>query len=113
VTAIAQTEREFQAAVIDLAERAGWLVAHFHDSRRQAGGRLIGDRDAAGFPDLVAVRRERLVFAELKSERGKLRPKQADWLRALGQVEVSLGCSVVETYLWRPSQWDDIVEVLL
>jgi hypothetical protein len=55
---------------------------------------------------LTLVRPPRLLFVELKSERGKLRPEQSDWLdvlRLLPQAEV---------YLWTPADWDRLVEVL-
>ena len=57
-----QTEAQFQAAVIQYAELKGWMVYHTHDSR--------GSRP--GFPDLTMVRDGVLIFAELKSERGRL-----------------------------------------
>jgi hypothetical protein len=47
-----------------------------------------------------------LVFAELKSERGKLKPEQEAWLEALRQVPG------VEVHVWRPSDMDAIAEVL-
>lgn len=83
-----ETEAQFQASVIRYAELMGWRVYHVHDSRKSR----------AGFPDLVMVRRPRVIFAELKSERGKLSSSQFEWLAALD------GCGV-ETYVWRPSQW--------
>jgi VRR-NUC domain-containing protein len=62
--------------------------------------------DGAGWPDLCLVRPPRILFAELKSESGTLRPNQTEWLdvlRLLPQVEV---------YLWRPGDWDAVVETL-
>jgi hypothetical protein len=89
------TERAFQAQVIAIAKILGWRCYHTHDSRRSQ----------AGFPDLVLVRRARLIFAELKSESGKVKPEQDAWiaaLRAAGQ----------KAYLWRPSHWHEIVAEL-
>ncbi|MFX5344387.1 hypothetical protein ABTC63_21370, partial [Acinetobacter baumannii] len=48
----------------------------------------------------------RCIFAELKTIRGKARREQTVWLTALGH------CDGVETYLWRPNTWNDIVAVL-
>lgn len=62
----------------------------------------------AGFPDCVMVRIEpgpRLIFAELKSEKGKVTPEQEQWLEALQFIGV-------EAYLWRPADFDDIVEIM-
>lgn len=52
-----------------------------------------------GWPDLCLIGRGRVVFAELKSERGDVRPEQwavGDMLRA-----------VAEWYVWRPKELDD------
>lgn len=101
------SERDFQALVGGVARLYGWRYAHFHDSRRQVRpGVFVGDRAAQGFPDLCLVRDGRLVFAELKGEKGKLRPPQVEWLEALRQVEG------LEVYLWRPSDWPAIIEAL-
>lgn len=104
----AYTEAEWQAQVIHLARGLGWTVWHFHDSRRQVRRRnqyeLVGDADAAGFPDLVLAR-ERLVFAELKSEKGRLTKLQKQAMAVLSETGV-------EVYLWRPSDWNVVCEVL-
>ena len=106
------SEREFQAAVIDYAERSGFRVAHFSDSRRQvAPGRLVGDRQAAGFPDLVLARDGRLIFAELKAEKGRLRPAQEVWLAALQEVEADAAGRVL-VRVWTPQAWPDVQTTL-
>lgn len=63
---------------------------------------LQGD---AGFPDVVLVRPPRVIFAELKAEKGRTSESQQTWLAAL------MECNV-ETYLWRPSDSDVISQVL-
>lgn len=90
----AATEKGFQRVVIEYARLRGWNIYHTHDSRRSP----------AGFPDLVLVR-ERVVFAELKSERGRLTVEQRAWLAALRTAGVEVFC-------WRPSQWDEIERTL-
>jgi hypothetical protein len=90
------SERELTGYVADLARLFGWLRYHTWLSRHSA----------RGFPDEVLVRPPRLIFAELKSERGKLAAAQAEWLDALAHVPG------VEVYTWRPSQMDEIAEVL-
>lgn len=84
--------------MIDAAHLYGWRVHHNYDSRKSTG---------AGFPDLVLVQRDqkRIIYAELKTERGRLSRQQAEWrddLLAAGQ----------QWYLWRPSDFDDVVAVL-
>lgn len=87
------SEKEFQAAVVQLARLRGWLVYHTFDARRSE----------PGFPDLVCARNGRVVFAELKREGGSLSRAQQRWQDALGSHEV---------YVWRPSDWADVERVL-
>lgn len=89
------TEAVFQRQVIVEAERHKWLVYHTHDSRRCT----------SGFPDLTLVRRGRVIFAELKTAKGKLRPEQEAWLAVLRTTKA-------EVYLWRPAMWPSILKVL-
>jgi hypothetical protein len=96
-----QSEASFQKQVLALAKLKGWRDYHTHDSRRSA----------AGFPDLVLVRGERLIFAELKRDGGKPRPEQMEWLTALGGVG-GIVCGHVQTFVWRPADWNRIVELL-
>ncbi|MDR4533224.1 VRR-NUC domain-containing protein [Glutamicibacter sp. PS] len=84
------TEEAFQNEVISAAKGLGFTkIYHTHDSRRSP----------AGFPDLVLVHPRRgVIFAELKSERGRVSDAQQAWLedlRAAGQV----------AYVWRPMDW--------
>lgn len=83
----AMSEAELLQAVRELAGFRGWLVYHTHRS----------ERSEPGFPDLVLVRGERVIFAELKTVRGRTSTHQERWLSALRQAPG------VETYLWRPA----------
>ena len=100
------TESDFTAQVIDLARHLGWRVAHFRPAMTK-GGRWVTavQGDGAGFPDLVLVRGQRLILAELKSANGKLSEAQAIWLAMLKEA-------APETYLWRPSDIDEIERLL-
>jgi hypothetical protein len=89
-----RSEKGFMAAVIAFAKLHRWKVYHTHDSRRSE----------AGFLDLVLVR-ERVLFAELKDEKGHVSDAQADWIAAL----LGAGASV---FVWRPGDWDQIERVL-
>ena len=60
----------------------------------------------AGWPDLALVRPPRFIAAELKSDRGQLTDDQAQWLDLLD------ACAGVEAYVWRPADWDRVVEAL-
>ena len=91
------TEKQMQDAIVAAATTLGWRTYHPYDSRRSA----------PGFPDLCMVREQRLVFAELKSTRGKITMPQALWLDALKEAGV-------ECYVWRPAEWEsgEIVDLL-
>jgi hypothetical protein len=98
------TEDDFLESIIDLAHVYGWKVFHARAARTGKGWRTPVQGDGAGFPDLVLVR-ERVIFAELKTDKGKLSELQEDWTLALNTA-------VQEVYVWHPSDWDRIVEVL-
>jgi hypothetical protein len=92
----AMPEKQFMQRIVSFARARGWLVFHTYDSRRSA----------PGFPDLVLVRRGRLIMAEIKTQTGRLTRAQQEWLQALGE------CSNVEAMIWRPSDWIQIQKVL-
>src|SRR5262249_36636853 len=88
------TESKFQQMVLGLARLHRWEWFHVYDSRRSP----------AGFPDLVLVR-ERVVFAELKTDTGRLHWQQRlwqEWLKKAG----------AEVYIWRPKDWQTIQDIL-
>lgn len=103
------SEAEWQAFVTDALDLGGWKWWHDEDSRR----------NKAGLPDLIAAHPGRgILFAELKTETGRLRPEQASWLSYLGRASESpfwdavKGCRPrVFVRLWRPSDWRDVLEV--
>lgn len=99
-----QTEAQFQKAVIDLARVTGWLVAHFRPARTEDGWRTPVAADGAGFPDLVLVR-DRVLYRELKSESGRVRPDQQRWHErlAMGGADIAV---------WRPADWPAIASTL-
>lgn len=84
------------AQVVDAARLFGWAAYH----------PFLSIHSPRGWPDLALCRPPRLVLAELKSEKGKTTPDQERWLELLG------GCDGVEVFLWRPSDFDTVMEVL-
>jgi VRR-NUC domain len=106
-----QSEKLFQRQVIDLLHTFGYRVAHFMPAMNHKGQwRTPVAADGKGFPDLVAIRpkgrhSERVIFAELKTDKGRLSADQSAWL-------VDLERSGAECYLWRPRDWQSIVEIL-
>ena len=93
--ALTVTEAQLQDQVLLLAKWTGWASYHPYDSRRST----------PGYPDLTLVRGKRLVFAEMKSEKGRISLDQRRWLGWLDDAGV-------EVYLWRPSDWKDIETAL-
>jgi hypothetical protein len=97
------SEAEFQKVVIDLARRNGWLVYHAVPAQVRPGvwrTTYAGDR---GFPDLMMVHPTRGgLFAELKTDKGKVTYEQEQWLDTLQQAGY-------EAYCWRPAMLDIIM----
>ena len=96
VAGTAITEKQFQANILKAARLTGWLAYHPYDSRRSR----------KGFPDLVLVKGRQIIIAELKTETGVLSDPQKEWRAAL-----SIATDVCYR-LWRPGDWDRIVETL-
>lgn len=105
-----QPERAFEREVIRYAESMGWLI---HKDRATNAPRICKHckkplkipRNDPGFPDLVMVRAGRVVWAELKSARGKPTKDQLCWLRALWAAGE-------ECFVWKPEDWETIAQVL-
>lgn len=90
-----KSEKEFTWSVRKAAQQLGWLEYHTHRSQFSS----------AGFPDLCMVRGNRLIFAELKMPKGKVSESQQRWLD-------DLCVTPVEVYVWRPDDWDTILDIL-
>ena len=99
------SEKLFQESVIKLAKTQDWLVFHTPPySPRQGVWRSAGK----GFPDLCMVcgRGKRgVLFAELKTAKGQLSAEQEEWALQLTRAGA-------DYYLWRPADWETIVERL-
>lgn len=98
-------EREFATMVEHLLDLFGWRWKHDEPAVRQSGRWATAFRGDRGFPDYVATRDGRLLFAEIKNERGRLTRQQADWLDALRQTGA-------EVHVWRPDDLETIKELL-
>lgn len=102
------TERDFQRAVMDLAELSGWETLHVRTSMQQ--GRYMTATTgtmAKGWPDLVLVhwRIPALLFVELKAARGRVTSDQ----ERVHDVLIAAG---LEVRVWRPKDWPDIEATL-
>ena len=109
------SEAVLQARLFHLLRHTGFSVAqddgtvvdlffHVFDSRKTVG---------AGMPDTPALRAKPVEFwwFELKTERGRLSPKQKVWKAVLEGLEEATG-GLVKYRLLRPSGWAALVEEL-
>jgi hypothetical protein len=86
LVAARMTEDQLQEAVRTFCRDLGLLVQHVHDSRRSW---------LPGWPDLEIVGQTHIIWRELKSETGTLRPEQ----RAVGSRITKAGGNWA---VWRP-----------
>lgn len=113
------SEAQFQRQVVRYADLMGWRVRHDRATNQRSRCRRCRSplvcascatpvtvvRNDAGLLDLLLVRRPRIVWAELKSQRGTMTDDQLATyleLKACGQ----------EVYLWKPSDWPVIERIL-
>lgn len=89
------TEKQFQGFVVSVAKLYGWWVYHTFNSKRSE----------PGFPDLVLVREPDLIFAELKTDKGKLTKEQAAVIAKLQRCGQRVA-------VWRPRDWDSLTRIL-
>ena len=99
------SERDFQKQIEDALTLFSWRWVHFRTSIGHKGRYQTAMRGNKGFPDIMAVRSETVIYAELKSEKGTLSDDQRAWaddLRDAGET----------VYCWHPSDIDSIIEIL-
>ena len=98
------SEAIFQQQVIQLAATCGWDAHHIKPGRY---GNIYKTDGLAGMPDLILIgqRGQGIIWAELKTDKGKLSAIQEARLLQLmknGQ----------ECYVWRPADLDKILDRL-
>ena len=97
------SEASFLQQVKSLAYLHGWLFHHSQPSMTRTGRYIT--TGAKGFVDIVMAHEKRgLIFAELKTERGRASESQQTWMRTLHPH--------AECYLWRPSDLSFITQRL-
>jgi len=103
-----ESEDDFLTWLIDLARVNGWKGAHFRGGWSRDGERFTTpvQADGEGFPDLVLTRDSVTIYAETKTEKGKLTPEQKEWLEVLARNPGN------KCFVWRPSDRKEIEEVL-
>lgn len=98
------SEAMFQKDVVRLATMYEWLVHHVRPGRY---GEFYKTDGLPGMPDLVLIslRNRGVIFAELKTARGRLNENQLIVGKALMQ-------NGAEYYVWRPNDMQDIADRL-
>lgn len=101
-TKLKVSEKDFQRTVVEAALLFGWAVHHTLDTKVPA------KRIGPGYPDLTLVHPEqgRVLFVELKAEKGRVSEAQKWWGEILSK------CPGVEYMLARPSDWDELEAAL-
>ena len=90
------SEKQWQRQVVELARLHRWMV-------RYDWTRIHG---VAGYPDLTLVRPPRLVYLELKTDRGRITRAQQDWIDTLADVPGVVAAVV------RPADWEYVRRLL-
>ena len=98
------TEADFQKRILTTAALFGWRWMHVAESTKRVrrGGKYltVPDPDCRGWPDLVLAHpgSGRILFREVKTDRGKLTEHQETWLRDLQACGMDVA-------VWRPKDW--------
>lgn len=101
------SEDDWQSRVTDYLTLRRWLWVHHRPARTVNGWRTpVSGPLGKGWPDIVAVRHERLLAIELKSDTGQVKPEQQAVLDLLARVPG------ITTLVARPADWDHLQEVL-
>lgn len=100
-TAAAMSEAQLTSAVLQLLDVLSWRAMHTRTARTVRGWATpLQGPTAVGWPDIIAVRGDRIIAAELKVRRNRLTPEQTAWLEALAAAGV-------EAHIWTDTDWHD------
>ena len=136
--AVKESEADFASWFEELLDTYGYRWMHPRPARVKRGGKEIYETAYSGHKGYLDYTicheaKQRLLFVELKSETGKVSPDQQLWFDTLkecqqtilleplkisnGKAELRLNqytdvLTIPEVYVWRPSQRDEIEEIL-
>jgi hypothetical protein len=102
-----ESEALFMGKVTDYATARGWQWMHIQAGLTPQGRYRtpVSGTLGPGWPDLILVRGNSLIAAELKTDHKYLNPIQK-------RVMTTLEAAVIECHVWRPRDWERIVERL-
>ena len=91
-------EKQFATAVEDALRLFGWCFYHVYEQG------VYARRSTKGFPDYICVR-ERVIFMEIKGDKGELTQHQQEWIDLLR-------CAGQEVYCWWPKDTYEMIAML-
>lgn len=97
----AMPEYELLSLVLDLAKTLRLRTLHILPAHTEDGGWITAVAgDGKGFPDLLILGSEGVLYRELKTTKGRCTPEQSAWLAALDGAGENGG-------IWTPVDWFD------
>ncbi|MDQ3539938.1 MAG: hypothetical protein M3440_04555 [Chloroflexota bacterium] len=91
-------EAALQRHVEAAAKQLGWLCFHT----------WMSARSEPGFPDLICLRRGRMIVAELKRDGKRPTVPQERWLDEFRYLAESANVrrDIVQVFVWTPADWE-------
>lgn len=98
-------ENSFEDALIALAVHYGWRCHAERRARTADGNVITAIKGHRGYPDVTLVHPTHgIIFAELKSAKGRMGPGQPEWIADLAHYDKPGSPVLVE--IWRPADWE-------
>jgi hypothetical protein len=97
-----ESESEIQSKIVEVLKIKKYLVVRINSGMRAIGKRLVrfyqimNNGATAGFPDLIAIKNNKILMVEVKSKTGKLREAQKDFI----SLAAKFGNSILVTDSW-------------
>lgn len=97
-----ESESEIQSKIVEVLKMKKYLVVRINSGMRAIGKRMIrfyqimNNGATAGFPDLIAIKNNKILMIEVKSKTGKLREAQKDFIK----LAAIFGNSILVTDSW-------------
>lgn len=97
-----QSEADIQSKIIEVLKIKKYLAVRINSGVRAVGKRFVrfyqimNNGATSGFPDLIAIKNNRILMIEVKSEKGKLRESQEEFR----ELAASYGNSILVAKSW-------------
>jgi hypothetical protein len=100
-----RNESDYQREIVAYAKLKNWAVVHFTKLYHRGRWFTPAAIDGKGFPDLILVRDERILFIEVKTDTGRLTNEQILWRKRI----LRCGLSFIVA---RPSTYEEVKTIL-